>query len=211
MGVNVPLGSGFGVPVHPVAGHLQQAHHWLAIHQSLEESFTQMAVQRSDLAARKQALEDQNQQEGNLLQAQKAQQVALLAAEQDKQSLIAKTKGQESIYQQLIANQQQTAAQIKAQLIAAQEQQAQEMAVGQSLEAGLEDVRREMSSVRDARMAAEVRRAELRTQLSAVESTLSGTYQLDPVALADGAAPGSEPAADAGTESCRKGRGRLGL
>mgnify|MGYP003348422188 CR=1 FL=1 len=31
------------------------------IHQSLEESFTQMAVQRSDLTARKQALEDQNQ------------------------------------------------------------------------------------------------------------------------------------------------------
>lgn len=95
----------------------------------------------------------------------------------------------------------EAAAQIKAQLIAAQEQQAQEMAVGQSLEAGLEDVRREMSSVRDARMAAEVRRAELRTQLSAVESTLSGTYQLDPVALADGAAPGSGPAAEAGSDS----------
>jgi len=90
----------------------------------------------------------------------------------------------------------ESAAKIKAQLVAAQEQQAQEMSVGQALEAGLEEVRRGMSAVRDARMASEVRRAELRTQLSAVESTLSGTYQLDPMALAGGAAPGSELVAE---------------
>jgi chromosome segregation protein len=40
-----------------------------------------------------------------------------------------------------------------------------------------------MSAVRDARMAIEVRRAELRTQLGTVESTLLGTYQLDLAAL----------------------------
>jgi len=95
----------------------------------------------------------------------------------------------------------EAAAKIKAQLIAAQEQQAQEMAVGQSLEASLDVVRRDMSAVRDARMAVEVRRAELRTQLSAVESTLAGTYQLDPVALASGGAvSGPETVADAGSE-----------
>jgi len=76
------------------------------------------------------------------------------------------------------------ASRIKAELVAAQEQQARDVAASQALEANLDEVRRTMSSVRDARMAVEVRRAELRTQLTAVESTLAGTYQLDPVLLA---------------------------
>ncbi len=72
------------------------------------------------------------------------------------------------------------AAQLKVDLVAAQERQAQELATSQALDASLEGVRRAMSAVRDARMGVEVRRAELRTQLGAVEGTLSGTYQLDP-------------------------------
>jgi chromosome segregation protein len=75
------------------------------------------------------------------------------------------------------------AAQIKAELTAAQERQAQELAASQALEASVEEVRRAMSAVRDARMAVEVRRAELRTQLGTVEGTLAGTYQLDPATL----------------------------
>lgn len=92
-----------------------------------------------------------------------------------------------------------TAAQLKAELVAAQERQAQELAASQALEASLEGVRRAISAVRDARMAVEVRRAELRTQLSTVESTLSGTYQLDPSALTgERAAPGESQGAEGG-------------
>lgn len=78
-----------------------------------------------------------------------------------------------------------TAGRVKAELVATQEQQTQEMAVSQTLEASLDDLRREMSVIRDARMTVEVRRAEIRTQLGTVEGTLSGTYQIDPIALLD--------------------------
>ncbi|MFO0705772.1 MAG: chromosome segregation protein SMC [Nitrospira sp.] len=85
-----------------------------------------------------------------------------------------------------------TVSRIKAELVGFQEQQAQEMATGQALESTLEEVRRAASLVRDSRMAVEVRRAELRTQLATVESTLAGTYQLDPAVLA-GEAPAIAP------------------
>ena len=75
------------------------------------------------------------------------------------------------------------AAQFKAELVTAQERQAEEMGTSQALEASVDGLRRAMSSVRDARMAVEVRRAELRTQLGTVEGTLLGTYQLDPAVL----------------------------
>jgi len=74
---------------------------------------------------------------------------------------------------------------VKADLIASQDQQTHEMAVSQTLETSLTELRRGLSVIRDARMAVEVRRAELRTQLVTVEGTLSGTYQLDPLALTE--------------------------
>ncbi|MFO0701209.1 MAG: chromosome segregation protein SMC [Nitrospira sp.] len=78
-----------------------------------------------------------------------------------------------------------TAGRVKGELVAAQERQAQHMATSQTLEASLEEVRREMSVVREARMTVEVRRAEVRLHLSTVEGTLAGTYQLDPLTLVD--------------------------
>ncbi len=72
---------------------------------------------------------------------------------------------------------------VKARLVEAQERQAQDMAVAHGLEQSLEDVRRLLSAVRDARMAVEVRRAEVRMQLGTVEGTLTGTYQVDVLAL----------------------------
>ncbi len=97
-----------------------------------------------------------------------------------------------------------TAGRVKGELVAVQEQQAQQMAASQALEAGLDDLRRGMSVIRDARMKVEVSRAEIRTHLGTVEGTLSGTYQLDPltllgetsestmVALGNGGATGAE-------------------
>jgi len=72
---------------------------------------------------------------------------------------------------------------VKRQVVEAQEQQAQDMVLAHEIEASLESVRKAVSSLRETRMGVEVRRAECRTQLGTVESTLGGTYQVDPVSL----------------------------
>ena len=77
----------------------------------------------------------------------------------------------------------QSAEQVKARLIDAQERQAQDMARAQELEKSLESVRRAVSFLRESRTGVEIRRAEARTQLGTVESTLSGTYQVDPASV----------------------------
>ncbi|NWF74477.1 MAG: chromosome segregation protein SMC [Nitrospirae bacterium] len=79
----------------------------------------------------------------------------------------------------------ESAAEGKARLVEMQEQQAQDMAAAHRLEAGLDDVRRAVSSLRESRMAVEVKKAEIRVQLGTVESTLLGTYQVDPATLLD--------------------------
>jgi chromosome segregation protein len=73
----------------------------------------------------------------------------------------------------------ESAAEGKARLVELQEEQAQDMAAAHQLDAGLEDVRRAVSSLRESRMAVEVKKAEIRMQLGTVESTLLGTYQVD--------------------------------
>lgn len=88
------------------------------IQRALGESFTTMAVQRTDLSARKAALQDQQQEEQSLLQIQVLQQNSLKAIEQQKQDLVTAAKGQESVYLQIIANKQQSAAQIQSALFA---------------------------------------------------------------------------------------------
>ena len=88
----------------------------------------------------------------------------------------------------------ESAAQTKAQLVEAQERQTETMATAQQLDASLEDVRRALSALRESRMAVEVRKAEVRMQLGAVESTLLGTYQVDLATLLD--APVVEAASD---------------
>lgn len=88
---------------------------------------------------------------------------------------------QEAIFRELSTS----AARLSADLASVQERQAQELFARQALEAGAEEIRREMAAVREARMGVEVRRAQLQTQLSMVESTLSGTYQLNPQTLLD--------------------------
>lgn len=88
------------------------------VQRALGESFTAMATQRSDLAARKAALQDQQQEEQDLLQIQVLQQNSLKATEKQKQDLVTAAKGQESIYLQIIAGKQQSAAQIQSALFA---------------------------------------------------------------------------------------------
>ncbi len=96
----------------------------------------------------------------------------------------------------------QAADRVKTQLVEAQEQQAQDMAQAQSTEASLEDVRRAVSALRESRMTVEVKRAEVRTQLGTVESTLSGTYQVDPSSLIESDVPLLASAEDQTTLAC---------
>ncbi|MCP9447968.1 MAG: hypothetical protein NNA22_10425, partial [Nitrospira sp.] len=103
---------------------------------------------------------------------------------------------QEAVFRELSAS----AAQLGADLASAQERQAQELSVRQTLEAGAEEIRREMAAVREVRMGVEIRRAQLQTQLSMVESTLSGTYQLEPRTLAEDQPTSDDQPASGGEE-----------
>lgn len=80
---------------------------------ALDQSFTEMAVTRSDLAARKAALEDKQKEESDLLQLQQLQRKELVSNETAKKSLVKAAKGQEANYQKVIAEATKTATQIK--------------------------------------------------------------------------------------------------
>ena len=86
------------------------------IQRAMDASFTQMAAQRSDLSARKQALEDQQQEAQDLLQIQVLQQQSLKTTQKEKQELVTVAKGQEAIYHKIIVAKEQSAAQIQAAL-----------------------------------------------------------------------------------------------
>ncbi len=96
------------------------------------------------------------------------------------------------------------AEQVKAQVVDAQERQAQDMAQAQEIESALEAVRRVVSALRDSRMTLEVRRAEVRTQLGTVESTLSGTYQVDPASVDPSSDAVASAPPESGAESVRE-------
>ena len=96
----------------------QNVQDFQTIQRALGTSFTVMAAQRSDLSARKQALEEQQQEEQDLLQIQVLQQNSLKAIEKQKQDLVTAAKGQEAVYQQIIAGKERSAAQIRAALFA---------------------------------------------------------------------------------------------
>lgn len=86
------------------------------IHTSLRESFAEMAVAREDLSARKAALEAQRSEEQELRQIQVLQRQELERAEKEKSALVAAAKGQEKVYQQIIADKQRDAATIRSAL-----------------------------------------------------------------------------------------------
>lgn len=87
-----------------------------AIQKALGSAFDQMTAVRSDLAARKEALEDKRNEEQDLLQLQVLQQNSLKKSQKEKQDLVTATKGQESVYQQIIAKKQKSAAEIESAL-----------------------------------------------------------------------------------------------
>lgn len=109
--VEIALGSSLSDLLHEVD-------RFTTIQEALGERFTHIANVRSDLAARKVALEEQQQEEQDLLQLQVLQNNALKQAQKEKQTLVSAAKGQEKVYQKVIAEKQQSAAQIRAALFA---------------------------------------------------------------------------------------------
>lgn len=83
---------------------------------ALDASFKEMAALRTDLSKRKQALQEQQQEEQDLRQIQVLQRQSLEANEKEKKNLVTAARGQESIYLQLITERERSAAQIRAAL-----------------------------------------------------------------------------------------------
>ncbi|MDO8551976.1 MAG: hypothetical protein Q7S01_00425 [bacterium] len=83
---------------------------------ALSASFKEMATTRTDLSARRKALEEQQQEEQDLRQIQVLQQKSLQNDEKEKKDLVSAARGQESVYLQLIADKEKSAAQIRAAL-----------------------------------------------------------------------------------------------
>ncbi len=83
------------------------------IQMELDSSFKEIAVTRSDLSARKSALEDKKREEADMLQLQQLQKKDLQSTESEKKTLVSAAKGKESTYQKIIAEQVRTATQIK--------------------------------------------------------------------------------------------------
>lgn len=87
-----------------------------SVQRALQDSFAVMSDQKDDLNARKNALQDQQQETQDLRQLQVLQQQSLKKNQQEKQTLVTSAKGQEAVYKKIIAEKQQTAAQIQAAL-----------------------------------------------------------------------------------------------
>ncbi len=86
------------------------------IQHALDKAFAEMAAARNDLAARKEALRSQQEEEQDLKQLQVLQQRSLQTKEAEKKQLVSAAKGQEKVYQQVIATQVKSANEIKARL-----------------------------------------------------------------------------------------------
>ena len=87
-----------------------------AVQRALDEAFEVMAAARADLAARKEALASQQEEEQDMKQIQVLQKRTLEDKESEKENLVAVAKGREKIYQDVIATQTKTANEIRARL-----------------------------------------------------------------------------------------------
>ena len=85
---------------------------------SLGDSYTQITGIKLQTEAEKTQLESQLTQQQQVAQLQLAAKAQVQSQQQQKQQLLTQTKGQESKYQQIVASQQKSAAQIRAELFA---------------------------------------------------------------------------------------------
>lgn len=86
------------------------------LQRDLDRSFDEMAALRSDLSARKEALEEKQGEEEQLRRIQVLEKQAIEKREKEKRQILTVTKGQEKIYQELIADREHQAAVIRSAL-----------------------------------------------------------------------------------------------
>ena len=97
-------------------GFFEDIDDFQTIQRSLGEAFKEMAALRSDLAGRKTALEGKQDEAEKVRQVQIIAKQAVQNDEKEKQNILSVTKGQEKTYQQIIADKQKRAAEIRATL-----------------------------------------------------------------------------------------------
>ena len=83
------------------------------IQRALDASFDEIAMFRSDLSARKKALEEERSDEEQLRRLQVLEKKAIEEKENEKQQILTVTKGEEKAYQDVIAEREKQAAQIR--------------------------------------------------------------------------------------------------
>ena len=86
------------------------------LERSLDTSFEEMASFRHELAARKNALESQKSEEEQLRRIQVLEKQSIEQKEKEKQVILTETKGEEKAYQDLIAERERQAANIRSAL-----------------------------------------------------------------------------------------------
>jgi membrane-bound lytic murein transglycosylase B len=86
------------------------------VQKALDIAFAEMNTAKVDLGARKEALAQQQEEEEDMKQLQLYQKRSLEEKEDEKQELVAAVKGEEKVYQSVIAAQTRTAQEIKARL-----------------------------------------------------------------------------------------------
>ncbi|HJU06658.1 MAG TPA: hypothetical protein VJ692_16035, partial [Nitrospiraceae bacterium] len=136
---------------------------------------------RLSLASVKARLEHDRADVARLTSEQEAR--ARRAEELDRQLVALDESTRQSVLERdrneaLVLDFNERAGRVRTELIAAQERYNEDVGTSQELEKTLTVLRGALASSREARTAVEVRRAEILTQLSVRESTLTGTYQL---------------------------------
>lgn len=86
------------------------------IKKELQDSFVEIGETREETQTEKEALEERRAEQLELRQLQVLEQRAIQAQEAERQKLLKETKGQEKIYQQLLAEKEKSAATIRATL-----------------------------------------------------------------------------------------------
>lgn len=99
-----------------VSEFFTEVDNFVSVQEALDTAFKEMALVRSDLASRKEALHAQKEEEQDLRQLQVVQQRSLQRTEEEKKELVTAVKGQESLYSKVIAAQTKTANEIRARL-----------------------------------------------------------------------------------------------
>ncbi len=94
----------------------QQVDSYEQVQRALGVSFEEMALYKLELQDRKRALEDKEDEARQVRTAQVVARQAIEADEKEKQSILTATRGQEKTYEQIIAEKQKKAAEIRAAL-----------------------------------------------------------------------------------------------